>query len=695
MAILMQVGASQHSRLMRAVKEPLQTEPYQVRSAHSTSASVSPGGVDCSWSDWAAWSPCSTTGGEGSKRRGRRVAMAQTPGGEPCEGPSEQYASCFTCWTDWGTWSDCEGGLRHRARARLGAVHCGGDSFEEESCPPCAWTSWSTCSRSCGGGVRNRLLQGGSSSCAASEEELCNLKACDRSSSDDSDECFSDWEPWQDCSVTCGAGTRSRSRTTPGFCAGDLRQSEPCEVCCASDWSSWSPCAGPCKGSKATRSRARTVLPLQPVLPHTRCDFRPQEDMPCDCGAGDEEQQAHDAREAAGEAQAAGEALSSQVDCVWSSWQEWEACSRSCAGGLSWRRRNVKVQANDLGQDCAGPDKQSRHCNEQVPCPSCMSSWSAWSECTGPCDLVSSRSFRTREPVPGCDQSVQEERACSCGKMPEAGGDTEDNEDAATTEESLDCLWSDWHEWEACNCRSVTHRTRQILQQARGAGQDCPGEARQTRNCEGPCLCELSTWSSWSSCAGHCDGRFDRTIRTRELLSEGPCNEVLEEEKACSCGDDFKDLMTPADLRNGVLTRVSTLEPTPETTRQATMTPTEESEINASRVSGDLELLVSLEPVAFAALPGAEDAAVAAIAQLAQQPVAAVHASLMPSSTPRSVDCWYTLVTGSSSEAELVAHLLRSRRKEEITAALRRRLTSMEVDVQAMQLSAKVSQEET
>ncbi|CAJ1431089.1 unnamed protein product, partial [Effrenium voratum] len=87
---------------------------------------------------------------------------------------------------------------------------------------------------------------------------------------------------------------------------------------------------------------------------------------------------------------------------------------------------------------------------------------------------------------------------------------------------AVNCEWDVWRDWEACtkSCNlGITHRTRDIRIQANSLGDECYGETRQTRNCnEKPCPCAVGEWSDWSSCAGHCHGRSDRSVRTRELL---------------------------------------------------------------------------------------------------------------------------------------------------------------------------------
>ena len=111
-------------------------------------------------------------------------------------------------WSNWGSWSictrSCGRGRSERHRSCTGGTSCSGVSVEERlcnsnSCPggfhmfmscfsPVAaevrwsnWGSWTTCTKSCGGGrsKRQRSCTGALSCSGASvEERLCNSKSC-------------------------------------------------------------------------------------------------------------------------------------------------------------------------------------------------------------------------------------------------------------------------------------------------------------------------------------------------------------------------------------------------------------------------------------------------------------------------------------------------------------------------------------
>ncbi|ELK18095.1 Semaphorin-5B [Pteropus alecto] len=154
-------------------------------------------------------------------------------------------------WAAWGPWSscsrDCELGFRVRKRTctnpepRNGGLPCVGDAAEYQDCNPQAcpvrgawscWTSWSTCSASCGGGHYQRTRSctspapsPGEDICLGlhTEEALCATQACPEG-----------WSPWSEWSACTEDGAQTRSRRCeelvpgPSTCAGNSSQSRPC-----------------------------------------------------------------------------------------------------------------------------------------------------------------------------------------------------------------------------------------------------------------------------------------------------------------------------------------------------------------------------------------------------------------------------------------------------------------------------------
>ncbi|XP_052216175.1 hemicentin-1-like isoform X2 [Dreissena polymorpha] len=132
------------------------------------------------WSMWSAFGICDVTCGNGTMTRTRQCNNPKPlNGGEDCQGPSQTNGQCilnrcpthgaWSAWNEWGSCSvTCGTGLRRRDRAcdnpwpSMGGNPCFGDNINYEICsmPVCAtwtaWGSWSSCSDTCGYGLRER-----------------------------------------------------------------------------------------------------------------------------------------------------------------------------------------------------------------------------------------------------------------------------------------------------------------------------------------------------------------------------------------------------------------------------------------------------------------------------------------------------------------------------------------------------------
>lgn len=214
-------------------------------------------GASC-WMEWSAWSACSATCMGGQRSRSRDCNYIAEVG-QQCIGNSMETEKCAVgfceVWTSWQAWSACVGNLgqvcgngsRSRLRGCTGVIGepgCRGNTIEEGMCSlgTCQWSEWSqasvceTVKPGCGVGsaTYTRSCNGGPGMCpgASSQKKMCELEACPG---------FSEWAEWTACSVTCGSGVRSRSRTCNGQlnidCLGSTEHKAQCtETPCPNSW---------------------------------------------------------------------------------------------------------------------------------------------------------------------------------------------------------------------------------------------------------------------------------------------------------------------------------------------------------------------------------------------------------------------------------------------------------------------------
>ena len=163
--------------------------------------------VHCVVSSFGAWSTCSKSCTAGSTSRSRTVTTAAAHGGYACpyleETQSCNHGACpLHCATSsFGAWSTCTkscgNGAQSRSRSVTAVAAHGGyvcpylaqtQACNTHACPTDAvveqWSSWSTCTKSCGGGNQMRTractpAQFGGNMCPTlSEARACNTPTC-------------------------------------------------------------------------------------------------------------------------------------------------------------------------------------------------------------------------------------------------------------------------------------------------------------------------------------------------------------------------------------------------------------------------------------------------------------------------------------------------------------------------------------
>uniref|UniRef100_A0A1I7VNU8 Angiogenesis inhibito n=1 Tax=Loa loa TaxID=7209 RepID=A0A1I7VNU8_LOALO len=159
------------------------------------------------WHDWSDWLPCSTSCGEGIQIRIRKCISGNCP---KSDSPIDQRRCVLRpCpeWTLWSDWTDCltceHKEERYRERyCRIGLIRAGDNEHE---CPGKAKETES-CDISCDISIypsdrksRRKVLSDRTVEVINPRAKLLDM--------------WEEWQEWEPCSRTCGAGTRIRKRT--------------------------------------------------------------------------------------------------------------------------------------------------------------------------------------------------------------------------------------------------------------------------------------------------------------------------------------------------------------------------------------------------------------------------------------------------------------------------------------------------
>ena len=490
------------------------------------------------WGPWSEYSLCSGSCGIGSMTRTRLCdSPAPKYGGEECVGDLIDKQPCevgIPCpihgeWSPWSTFTPCSKtcgvGIQRRMRRcnkpppAFGGLDCPGFADEDRTCNTgihCVidggwsyWSNWGKCSAVCGVGFQQRKrfcdnprpMYGGGDCFGTPMED----RKCDTGSFCPIDGGWGKWSEYSICSVTCGAGFKTRVRLcdspTPKYggqeCIGPLKEEIPCDmgINCPvhghwTSWQPWGPCSVVCGSGTAERFRECSNPP--PLYGGHDCTGDAFEKMICDTG------------------------IHCPIPGGWGPWSDFIPCSATCGIGTTQRTRLCDSPLPMYGgEPCIGIDIDKGECDMKIPCPihGGFSLWTKWSLCSAKCG----KGIRTRnrlcnnpEPMFGgadCLGVLIQEEVCM-----------------ADVHCPIDGFWSPWSPWSECSApcgKGQMERGRFCNSPApMYDGKPCIGKKIEISPCitGKPCPVDggWSLWTVWTKCSVPCgDGKWINESQTQ------------------------------------------------------------------------------------------------------------------------------------------------------------------------------------
>ncbi|XP_047129253.1 uncharacterized protein LOC105847406 isoform X1 [Hydra vulgaris] len=394
-----------------------------------------------SWGEWENWSSCNKPCSNQMRYRTRLCyTNARSEYTGLCEGDATELERCsssctYGVLTNWEEWNECSTLSKNVYQIRKRFCFDPLTNFETTGCTEplvekrlCIktlsfeetswnnWSSWSTCDKECGLGIKTRervcvrsVLKTKKRTCNENEvqvqENTCFNALCPTMTQ------WTEWYSISNCSATCGKGVLKKTRSCQNilnltvnaqdFCLGENYKFVECygnhELCTMkgswSQWSLWSTCdTFSCKQYRSRKCYSHFV----------------GNDVQNCSGVHEEEQ-----------------TCASLFPCsAWNAWQQWSQCSHSCDLGYRKRKR-LCINLNAINLKCIEEGvnliEEKNEEIEECKLPKCFvakwGTWGNWSECTSRGRELRTRQCLEENDFSQCEGPEKEKRPCKFEKV--------------------------------------------------------------------------------------------------------------------------------------------------------------------------------------------------------------------------------------------------------------------------------------